>query len=246
MEAEGKAGMKYALVTGADHGVGLELVKNLLKREYFVVACRLNPEEKQVDGLLQEYPDMLRILELNIGEDESVAAMAEKVKAAVPCIDLLINDAGILGNMSKVLGDDLDFEEITRVMNVNAIGTLRVTNALSDLVLESGEKTVVNISSEAGSITDCYRVGWFGYCMSKAANNMQSALVHNNLKKQGGRVIVMHPGHVATYMRGHLDETAKLTAEESAAGILHTVLDTSLPLEERPLYLNYCGARLPW
>lgn len=238
--------MKYALVTGADHGVGLELVKNLLKREYFVVACRLNPEEKQVDGLLQEYPDMLRILELNIGEDESVAAMAEKVKEAVPCIDLLINDAGILGNMSKVLGDDLDFEEITRVMNVNAIGTLRVTNALSDLVLKSGEKTVVNISSEAGGITDCYRVGWFGYCMSKAANNMQSALVHNNLKKQGGRVIVMHPGHVATYMRGHLDETAKLTAEESAAGILHTVLDTSLPLEERPLYLNYCGARLPW
>ena len=106
--------MKYALVTGADHGVGLELVKNLLKREYFVVACRLNSEEKQVDGLLQEYPDMLRILELNIGEDESVAAMAEKVKEAVPCIDLLINDAGILGNMSKVLGDDLDFEEITR------------------------------------------------------------------------------------------------------------------------------------
>ena len=219
--------MKYALVTGADDGVGLELVNNLLKREYFVVACRLNPEEKQVDGLLQEYPDMLRILELNIGEDESVAAMAEKVKEAVPCIDLLINDAGILGNMSKVLGDDLDFEEITRVMNVNAIGTLRVTNALSDLVLKSGEKTVVNISSEAGSITDCYRVGWFGYCMSKAANNMQSALVHNNLKKQGGRVIVMHPGHVATYMRGHLDETAKLTAEESAAGILHTVLDTA-------------------
>ena len=84
--------MKYALVTGADHGVGLELVKNLLKREYFVVACRLNPEEKQVDGLLQEYPDMLRILELNIGEDKSVAAMAEKVKEAVPCIDLLIND----------------------------------------------------------------------------------------------------------------------------------------------------------
>ena len=51
MEAETKSGIKYALVTGADHGVGLELVKNLLKREYFVVACRLNPEEKQADGL---------------------------------------------------------------------------------------------------------------------------------------------------------------------------------------------------
>ena len=41
--------MRYAIVTGIDHGVGLELVKNLLERSYFVVACRLNPKEKQVD-----------------------------------------------------------------------------------------------------------------------------------------------------------------------------------------------------
>ena len=108
--------------------------------------------------------------------------------------------------MSKNLGDDLDFDEISRVINVNAIGTLRVTNALSSLVLNSTEKTIVNISSEAGSIADCWRTGWFGYCMSKTANNMQSALVHNNIQKLGGKVFAIHPGHVATYMRGHLEK----------------------------------------
>lgn len=238
--------MKYALVTGTDHGIGLEIVKNLLERGFFVAACRLNPMEGQVDVLRESYNDRLEILNLNIAEDADVAAMKEKAEAIVPHIDLLINNAGILGNMDKVLGDELDYEEIQRVINVNAVGTLRVTNALSELVMKSSMKTIVNISSEAGSIADCFREGWFGYCMSKAANNMQSALIHNNIKKEGGRVIVMHPGHVATYMRGHLDTTAKLDAAESAKGILHVVLDTELPVEERPVYVNYRGERLPW
>lgn len=238
--------MNYALVTGADHGIGLELVKNLLERGFFVVACRLNPMERQVDALRESYHDRLEVVKLDIGEDADVAAMKEKAAATVPHIDLLVNDAGILGNMDRVLGDELDYEEIQRVINVNAVGTLRVTNALAELVMKSSLKTIVNISSEAGSIADCFREGWFGYCMSKAANNMQSALVHNNIKKQGGRVIVMHPGHVATYMRGHLDTTAHLGAAESAKGILQVVLDTELPAEERPIYVNYKGERLPW
>jgi len=148
--------------------------------------------------------------------------------------------------MAKVLGDELDYNEILHVINVNAVGTLRVTNALCSLVMNSKLKTIVNISSEAGSIKDCFREGWFGYCMSKSTNNMQSALVHNNIREKGGRVIAMHPGHVATYMRGHLDTTAKINPTESAKGILHVVLDTELPVEERPLFLNYLGERLPW
>ena len=144
------------------------------------------------------------------------------------------------------IGDDLDFDEIMRVINVNAIGALRITNALSSLVLNSTEKTIVNISSEAGSIADCERTGWFGYCMSKAANNMQSALVHNNIRKLGGKVFAIHPGHVATYMRGHLDTTAKITPDVSAEGILYVVLDTPHPINSRPLYLDYTGKELPW
>ena len=77
------------------------------------------------------------------------------------------------------------------------------------------DKTVVNISSEAGSIADYKRTGWFGYCMSKAANNMQGALIHNTLRREGGRVFQIHPGHVATYMRGHLDTTARITPDIS-------------------------------
>lgn len=238
--------MKYALVTGADHGVGLALSKALCERGFYVVACRLNPAEQKIDDYALEHSGMMTVLKLDISSDASVSEMVTQVKGLVPCLDLLINDAGILGDMTKILGDELDYEEIRHVIDVNGIGTLRVSNALADMVLASELKTIVNISSEAGSISDCFREGWFGYCMSKAANNMQSALVHNNLRTKGGRVIAMHPGHVATYMRGHLDTTAKITPEVSAAGILKVVLDTELPLEDRPQYVDYLGHKLPW
>lgn len=238
--------VKTALVTGTDHGVGFSLAKKLLARGYFVIAVRIDETEKQIDALQSLYPNQMAIVCADIGSDESVFKASNDIKNMTDHIDLLINCAGILGDMSKNLGDDLDFDEISRVININAIGTLRITNALSSLVLNSTEKTIVNISSEAGSITDCWRTGWFGYCMSKAANNMQSALVHNNIRKLGGKVFAIHPGHVATYMRGHLDTTAKITPDVSAEGILHVVLDTPHPINSRPLYLDYTGKELPW
>lgn len=237
---------KTALVTGTDHGVGFSLAKKLLSRGYFVIAVRIDETEKQIDALQSSYPDQMAIVCADIGSDESVFKASNDIKNLTDHIDLLINCAGILGDMSKNLGDDLDFDEISRVINVNAIGTLRITNALSSLVLNSTEKTIVNISSEAGSIADCWRTGWFGYCMSKAANNMQSALVHNNMRELGGKVFAIHPGHVATYMRGHLDTTAKITPDVSAEGILHVVLDMPHPINSHPLYLDYTGKELLW
>ena len=231
---------KTALVTGTDHGVGFSLAKKLLSRGYFVIAVRVDETEKQIDALQSSYPDQMAIVCADIGSDESVFKASNDIKNLTDHIDLLINCAGILGDMSKNLGDDLDFDEISRVINVNAIGTLRITNALSSLVLNSTEKTIVNISSEAGSIADCWRTGWFGYCMSKAA------LVHNNMRELGGKVFAIHPGHVATYMRGHLDTTAKITPDVSAEGILHVVLDMPHPINSHPLYLDYTGKELLW
>ena len=233
--------MRYALVTGTDHGIGLALARQLLERGYFVTACRYDPGETQIDGLGRAHADRMLILPLDVGSGESVRAMAEKAMAATPRLDLLINDAGILGDMRKTVGDELDFDEMLRVINVNALGALRVTNALYAHLLRGEGRLIVNISSEAGSIRDCWRTGWFGYCMSKAANNMQGALVQNALAPRGVRVLQMHPGHVATYMRGHLDTSAPVSPEDSAAGILRTALDTELPPSDRPLFLDYRG-----
>ena len=54
--------MRYALVTGTDHGIGLELARQLLERGYFVTACRVDPQEKQIDELQTAHPESLRVL----------------------------------------------------------------------------------------------------------------------------------------------------------------------------------------
>jgi NAD(P)-dependent dehydrogenase (short-subunit alcohol dehydrogenase family) len=228
---------KIAVVSGADHGLGSALAAQLVRRGYTVFAGRY---DKDFDaGCLNPVN-----LPLDLGDQASIDAFAASVGQRTEGIDLLVNNAGILGDMKKTVADRLDRDDIRRVIEVNAIGTLMLTNALYPLIAAGRDKLIVNISSEAGSIGDCYRVGWFGYCMSKAANNMQGALVHNLLRQIGGRVIQMHPGHVRSYMRGHLDETGKLTPEASAVGILKTVLDTPAEVGERPVYMDYEGKRL--
>nr|AHF25618.1 short-chain dehydrogenase/reductase SDR [uncultured bacterium Contigcl_23] len=236
--------MKYALVTGCDHGVGLALAAQLAERGYTTAACRINPEERLIDALAEKHPDRILVCFLDISDNRSVKALAAGLP--FPHLDLLINNAGILGRMEDGPEEDLDFDLMQKVINTNALGTLRVTAAMLSLLRKGQGKTVVNLSSEAGSIQDCERTGWFGYCMSKAANNMQGVLIHNTLRQEGGRVFQIHPGHVATYMRGHLDTTAKITPEISADGILKTVLDEPHEIGDRPLFLDYRGKELPW
>ncbi len=232
---------KYAVVSGADHGLGSELVKELAARGYSVLAGRYDMSEES--GIVHEG---IHYLPLDLTDQRSIESLAEEAHRITDKIDLLINNAGILGDMQKTIADPLDREDIRRVIDCNAIGTLMLINALYSLMSRGEQKLIVNISSEAGSISDCYREGWFGYCMSKAANNMQGALVQNLFKQIGGRVIQMHPGHVRSYMRGHLDETGKLTPAESASAILKTVLDTELPSTDRPLYIDYEGKALKY
>jgi Dehydrogenases with different specificities (related to short-chain alcohol dehydrogenases) len=230
---------KTAIVSGTDHGLGASLVTELAYRGYRVIAGRLHLEKETEDG-------QTAFLPLDLSDQDSIERFAARAGKLVQSVDLLINNAGILGNMRSTICDRLDRNDIRRVIEVNAIGTLMLTNALYPLIEKGEGKMVVNISSEAGSVSECWREGWFGYCMSKAANNMQGALVHNMLRKIGGQVVQMHPGHVRSYMRGHLDETGKLTSDESAKYILKTLLDGELPREDRPLYIDYEGKRLSY
>ena len=76
--------MRWALVTGTDHGIGLELARQLLQRGYFVTACRYNPAETQIDALCEAYPDRTLLLPLDVGSDETVQAMAAQAMKNTP------------------------------------------------------------------------------------------------------------------------------------------------------------------
>jgi len=188
----------------------------------------------------------LHLVDMDISDTLSVQNAACFISETADHLDLLINNAAILGDIQATILDELDFEEILKVYNVNALGTLRVTNALAGLLLKGDTRLVVDISSEAGSIGSCSRVGWFGYCMSKAAINMQAAIIHNSLKELGGQVMLVHPGWMKTYMRGVLDAEATLQPGESAEKIMNLIADREKYRGDKPVYIDVDGNRLDW
>lgn len=240
---------KTALVTGADRGVGFALVKALLQRGWSVFAGRYASSSKELEALQNEYSKSLRLIPLDIGDEASVKAAAAEVQAHTDRIDMVINNAGILGDITATLYDELDFAEMQDVFNVNTLGPLRVTQAFIRLLLKSESPVLANISSEAGSVGDCYRHNWYGYCMSKSALNMQSALIYNQFKADGLKLLVLHPGWVQSYMQGELNTKAKLTADQAAANLLG-VIDRYEQYENkdgRPPYIHSeTGEVLPW
>jgi NAD(P)-dependent dehydrogenase (short-subunit alcohol dehydrogenase family) len=152
----------------------------------------------KVDDLADSFPGRVHRFVLDVGSDTSVIEAADLIKSHTDKLDLLINNAAILGDMKKTIADELDFDEMLRVYKVSALGTIRVSNVLITAVMNGG-KLIVNISSEADSIGKSHREAFFGYCMAKAALNKGSSIIHNKIRKDGGRVILIHPGWVKTF-----------------------------------------------
>ena len=126
---------------------------------------------------------------------------------------------------------------------MNALGPLRVTKALIGLLRRGSKKPLVNISSEAGSMTShADYINRYDYCMSKAALNIQSVILQRYLKPEGIRVLLFNPGWMHTPMGG---PDAPVNPDDSARGIA----DLSESLRSRPdsyMYWNYNGTERPW
>lgn len=236
---------KAIVVTGADRGVGLALTAEWLKGGNRVFAGQYAKSAGLLE-LQQQFGNHLTILPLDVSSEDSVKQAYDLVASQTNKLDVLINNAAILGDIRNTILGELQYEEMLNVFNVNALGSLRMSQAFAPLLLQSDSKLIANISSEAGSIADCWRDAWYAYCMSKAAVNMQSKLIHNGLKPHGGRVLVIHPGWVKTHMQGKLDEAAELTPEQSAAGITKVILTALTKDVMECEYVDYEGRKLNW
>ncbi len=235
----------HVFITGGDRGLGLALVKKFIRNGYIVYAGSYLTNWHELPEQKRLYPNQLFILPLDISDDQSVQNAAEDIRQHAQELDILINNAGIyLDEFAGSILKDLNFEDMKRMYDVNALGPLRVTQALMPLLLKGTRKLVVNISSEAGSVGDCWREKEYGYSMSKAALNMQCVILQNHMKAYGVKVLAVHPGWVRSYMLGRFNEEATVEAEDSAEGIYAlTVEQTDL---NAPMYLDYQGRVLPW
>lgn len=220
--------MASVCITGANRGIGLELVRQYAKRGDDVIAvCRSGSAELEKDGAEV-------LTGIDVTDSGTTTQLAEKM--AGRRIDVLINNAGILSNESL---DDLDFDRMRRQFEVNSLGPLRVTAALRSN-FGRGSKVAI-ITSRMGSIEDNTSGGRYGYRMSKAAVNMAGRSLARDLEKDGVAVAVLHPGFVRTEMTDH---QGLVDAPESAAGLMARI--DQLSLETSGSFWHANGEGLPW
>jgi NAD(P)-dependent dehydrogenase (short-subunit alcohol dehydrogenase family) len=220
--------MGTVVVTGANRGIGLELVRQYRDRgDEVFAACR-----KRSKGL--EKLDVEVVEGVEVTDDKGVGKLVKAVGKRT--VDVLVNCAGVLSDES--LGD-LDFDRIRQQFEVNSLGPLRVTAALRPKLAEGSRVAI--ITSRMGSIDDNTSGGRYGYRMSKAAVNMAGRSLAHDLKDAGIAVAILHPGFVRTDMTGH---QGLVDAPESAAGIIARI--DELTLETSGGFWHANGERLPW
>jgi NAD(P)-dependent dehydrogenase (short-subunit alcohol dehydrogenase family) len=234
--------IKNILITGADKGLGFSLTKLYLEKGYTVFSGLLNSPSEAFLKLKSEYGEKLSIVSLDVSSDASVASSLGEVSRLTDKLDVLINNAGVHFEKSFAVLEEVDFQVALDTHNINTLGPLRVAKAYIPLVRRGQEKVIVNISSEAGSIGECWRDKEFDYCMSKTALNMQSVLLQKYLKSDGIKILAVHPGWMQTDMGG---AEADISSDTSALGIYELVNKYKGELDS-PIYMDYSGRLFNW
>jgi len=234
--------MTTVLITGANRGLGLEWVRQLAGRaDRLFATCRRPDDADDLRALVDRHPDTIEVFGLDVTDPAVVDAAAERVRRETGALDLLLNNAGINGGGRRDRFGDVDADTMTDVLRVNTVGPHLVTQAFADLLRDADGATVVNVTSQLGSIARTSGGAWHSYKASKAALNMCTRLQAGALEGDDVIVVAMHPGWVRTDMGG---ASARLSTEESVAGMLDVI--AGLSPEDTGRFLAYDGQELPW
>jgi NAD(P)-dependent dehydrogenase (short-subunit alcohol dehydrogenase family) len=229
--------MTTVVVTGAARGLGLCLAEAYLKQGATVFGLDRIDQTADLSGT---YGGRFHALGCDIADEDQVRRAAEEVTRAAGVVDLLINNAAVhLEPFTDA--NEFDADIARRTFDVNAVGPLLVTKHFLSLVLAGSGKKIVNISSEAGSISQNWRSREYAYCMSKAALNMQSVILQQRVKDDGVKVLAIQPGWIRTAMGG---ADAELDPSESARGIVDVIARNSDV--DGPMYFDYTGKVWEW
>jgi NAD(P)-dependent dehydrogenase (short-subunit alcohol dehydrogenase family) len=208
--------MTITLITGANKGLGHEAARRLVAagHDVWAAARDADPGRSAAEEL------GARFVQLDVTDDASVAAAAELVAAESGRIDVLVNNAGILGRRAAV--PDTTADDVADVLATNVLGIVRVTHAFLPLLERSAAPVVVNVSSGMGSFAvtndperlESTIVG-LGYPASKAAVTMLTTQYAKALP--GIRFNAVDPGYTDTDLNDH---TGTQTVEEGTDALV--------------------------
>ncbi len=230
--------MANVLITGANRGIGLELARVYAAAGDRVFAtCRAPGAAAALSALAESSGGQVTVHGLDVGDGESIAALAASLGDAP--IDILINNAGIMGGQPQTL-EAIDFDGWIEALKVMTIGPFRVVQALLPNLKAAAAAKVMTVTSQLGASTWPYG-GAYAYSSAKAGVNKVMQVLAKDLKGQNIVVSMIHPGWVKTDMGG---AGADITPQESAAGI-HAVI-AGLTLEDTGKFYKWNGEIHPW
>jgi NAD(P)-dependent dehydrogenase (short-subunit alcohol dehydrogenase family) len=198
--------MKTVLITGANKGIGFETAKQLAQLNHFVYLGSRNKEH----GLqaIQKLHDLgitnVENVQIDVANINSVRQARQELEAKISSLDILINNAGTGG----VLPQDLstcDLENIRGIFDTNFFGVVQTTQEFLPLLRRSEKSSIINVSSEVGSLTALSTPGgnpsgdkFHAYGTSKTALNAFTVMLANELRDSSISVNSVTPGHTAT------------------------------------------------
>ncbi|HYQ67480.1 SDR family oxidoreductase [Actinophytocola sp.] len=186
-----------ALVTGANKGIGFEIVKQLLARGVDVYLGARDVERGEKAAI----DTGARFVQLDVTDPESVRRAA----ASIERLDVLVNNAGVVGGRGQSPGG-ADLDAVRTAFGTNVFGVITVTDAFLPLLRESAHPRVVNVSSTVGSLTGMFAhespIG-VAYPPSKAALNAVTLQYAKALKDTAVKVNAVCPGYCDTDLNNH-------------------------------------------
>ena len=226
-----------ALVTGANQGIGLQIAKDLVAHGLTVLVGSRNLERGE--AAVKEVGPGAHALQLDVTDQASIAAAAERVRHDFGRLDVLVQNAAI-SNTSRVPGQSVeDYAKLSRPSNVsldemravwetNVFGVLAVYQAMLPLLRESPSARIINVSSGVGSLTMnsdpafAYRA-IFGptYAASKTALNALTVTMAIELEPEGIKVNAVSPGFIKTNLNNY---GGTGTVEEGAREVVRLAL----------------------
>lgn len=218
--------MQTTFITGISHGIGKATAQKFLNEGYQVIGTSL-------DGILDFSHENLKMIKLDLNNQESIDNCAKELSDLNTKIDIYINNAGILLDEGE---DHIVIDKLKGTLQVNLIGPIDLTQKNSPLINDGGH--IINISSSAASLEKVHHADYPAYKISKAAVNMFTVWLAFKLKDKI-KVSCVHPGRVKTSMGGWEGD---MEPEEAAEYIYKTAVDRDIETGQ----FWYKGEKFPW
>lgn len=204
--------MENVLITGANKGIGFEVAKQLAQKGYFVfMGCRnIEKGHAAVEQLHHQHIRNVDCIEIDVSSNESVAKAFGELSSKIDRLDVLVNNAGIVESFAQN-PTTIELQLIDKLIETNFKGAVRTTQKFLDLLKNSSNPRIVNVSSDMGSLTLQSDYDWehahlkpLGYMASKASLNAFTISLAYELREANFKVNSVNPGATATDLNHHM------------------------------------------